>query len=187
MKQGRRAQKFTLHHWWTSVIWRMSNWRQNTKNTKVVLYSEAILWKMILTQYSLNKDHQHLKWQPPRSWISSPDCRVAMDKQQTQYQLYTQVKMEDAHKLWKNSQIGMSRTFGIRLPTTQMAQHHGLVWKTQPFLLSGICTVIIWQDCYGKGNLRKSHWNMAGRRFPNWNVSLYIVKKDYSYLCMWMT
>ena len=25
--------------------------------------------------------------QPPRSWISSPDCRVAMDKQQTQYQL----------------------------------------------------------------------------------------------------
>ena len=25
--------------------------------------------------------------QPPRSWISSPDCRVAMDKQQTQYRL----------------------------------------------------------------------------------------------------
>ena len=25
--------------------------------------------------------------QPPKSWISSPDCQVAMDKQQTQYQL----------------------------------------------------------------------------------------------------
>ena len=37
----------------------------------------------------------------PKSWISSPDCQVVMDKQQTQYQLYTQVKMEDAPKLLK--------------------------------------------------------------------------------------
>ena len=28
---------------------------------------------------------------------------------------------------------------------------------------------------------------MAGRKFPIGNVSLYIVKKDDSYLCMWMT
>ena len=28
---------------------------------------------------------------------------------------------------------------------------------------------------------------MAGRKFQIGNVSLYIVKKDYSYLCMWMT
>ena len=41
MKQGRRVQKFTLPHWWTSVIWRMPNWRQSTKNTKVELYSEV--------------------------------------------------------------------------------------------------------------------------------------------------
>ena len=43
MKQGRRAQKFILPHWWTYVIWRMMNWRQSTKNTKVELHSEAIL------------------------------------------------------------------------------------------------------------------------------------------------
>ena len=48
MKQGRTAQKFILPHWWTSVIWKMPNWRQSTKNTKVELYSEAILWKIIL-------------------------------------------------------------------------------------------------------------------------------------------
>ena len=42
-KQERRAQKFILHHWWTYVIWKMLNWRQSTKNTKVELYSEAIL------------------------------------------------------------------------------------------------------------------------------------------------
>ena len=43
MKQGRTAQKFILPHWRTSVFWRMPNWRQNTKNTKVELYSEATL------------------------------------------------------------------------------------------------------------------------------------------------
>ena len=52
--------------------------------------------------------------------------------------------------------------------------NHGPVWKTQWFLLSGICTVILWQDCYGKGNLSKSHYS-------------YTVKKGYSYLCVWMT
>ena len=41
MKQGRRAQKFMLFHWWTHVIWKMPNWRQSTKNTKVELYSKV--------------------------------------------------------------------------------------------------------------------------------------------------
>ena len=30
----RRALQFILHHKWTSVTWRMPNWRQSTKNTK---------------------------------------------------------------------------------------------------------------------------------------------------------
>ena len=44
MKQGRRAEKFISPHWWTSVIWRMSNWRQSTKNTKgrVVLRGDIV-------------------------------------------------------------------------------------------------------------------------------------------------
>ena len=65
--------------------------------------------------------------------------------------------------------------------------NHGPVWNIQSFLLSEICTVILWQDYYGKSNLRRSYWNMAGRKFQIGNVSLFIVKKDYSYLCMWMT
>ena len=66
----KRRKKYTSLHWWTSVIWRMPSWRQSTKNTKVELYSEATLWKMILalTQYSPSKDHQ-----------------VEQDKPQTQY------------------------------------------------------------------------------------------------------
>ena len=80
-KQGRRALQFILHHWWTYVIWKMLNWTKNSKNTKVELFSEVILHKTIqdLMQFSPNKDLQHFKWQPPRSWISSPDCQEVMD------------------------------------------------------------------------------------------------------------
>ena len=78
---------------------------------------------------------------------------------------YTQVKMEDAHKNIENSQIGVSRHLDSST-TTQNGLNHGPVWKTQSFLLSEICTVILWQDCYGQGNLRKSYWNTVGRRVP---------------------
>ena len=103
-KQGRRAQKFILHHWWTSVIWRMPNWRQSTKNIKVELRSEAILWKMILDlmQYSLNNDHQHLKWRQQKSWISYPACQGAQDKQ-----LMQQEKWKMLQNDWKFNEICM--------------------------------------------------------------------------------
>ena len=44
MKQGRRAQKFISPHWWTSVIWKMPNWRQSTKKYKgrVVLRGDIV-------------------------------------------------------------------------------------------------------------------------------------------------
>ena len=53
--------------------------------------------------------------------------------------------------------------------------NHDQTLKTQWFLLNEICMVILWQDYYGKGNLRKSY------------AYSYTVKKDYSYLCMGMT
>ena len=70
---------------------------------------------------------------------------------------------------------------------TQMAKNHGPVWKTQSFLLSEIFKVILWQDYYGEGNLRKLFCSTVGRRFPTGNAWSYTVKKSYSYLCMWMT
>ena len=67
---------------------------------------------------------------------------------------YTQVKMEDAHKLFKipNSECP---DIWIRL-ARHNGQNHGPVWTTQSFFLSGNCTVIFWQDYFGKGNLRSS-------------------------------
>ena len=68
----------------------------------------------------------------------------------------TQVKMEDAHKLFKKIQNRSVQTFGFVYHDTK-GPNHGPVSKTQLFLLSEICTVIPWRDCYGKGNLRKSY------------------------------
>ena len=98
---------------------------------------------------------------------------------------YTQVKMEDAHKLLKIPKSECPDIW-IRLPRHN-GQNHGPIWKTQLFLFSGICTVILWQDYYGKGNLRKSYCSTVGRRFLIGNAYSYTVKKGYSYLCMWMT
>ena len=62
--------------------------------------------------------------------------------------VFTQVKMVDAPKLLKIPKSECPDNW-IRLP-----RHKS---KTQSFLLSDICMVILWLDCYGKGNLRKSY------------------------------
>ena len=119
MKQGRRAQKFILPYWWTYVIWKVLNWRQSTKSTKVELYSEATLWKTILdlTQYSPNKDHQHLKWhgyhlQIARlRWTSSGRSN---SKNPSKNRRCSQIVL--------NSQIGMPRHLDSST-TTDMVQY----------------------------------------------------------------
>ena len=186
MKQGRRALQFILHHYWTYVIWKMLNWRQNTKNTKVELYSVVILWKTLWVLRSIHwtrifsisndsrQDHgYHLQIARLR-WTSS----------RRSINLYPSKNGRCSHYCkFQNRSV---QTFGFVYHDTN-GLNHGPAWKTQSFLLKGICMVILWQDCYAKSNLRNSYWNMAGRKFQIGNVSLYIVKKDYSYLCMWMT
>ena len=56
----------------------------------------------------------------------------------------------------ENFQNRSVQTFGFVYHDTN-GLNHGPVSKTQLFLLKGICTVILWQDYYGKGNLRKSY------------------------------
>ena len=67
----------------------------------------------------------------------------------------TQAKNGRCSQIVENSQIGVSRHFGFVYHDT-IGLNHGPVWKTQSFLLSEICMVILWQDSCGKGNLRKS-------------------------------
>ena len=96
---------------------------------------------------------------------------------------YTQVKNGRCYKIIEYSEIGIVQTFGFVYDDTD-GKNHSPVWKTQSFFLSEICTVILWQDCCGKGNLRKSHSSTVGRRFPIGNAYSYTVKKDYFYLCV---
>ena len=66
----------------------------------------------------------------------------------------TQVKIKDAPKLLK-IQYRNVQTYGFVYHDTN-GQNHGPVWKTQSFFLNEICMVILWQDCHGKDNLKKS-------------------------------
>ena len=69
---------------------------------------------------------------------------------------YTQVKMEDCSQIIENSKNRIVQTYGFVHHDTN-GPNHGPVRKTQSFFLNEICTVILWQDYYGKSNLRKSH------------------------------
>ena len=68
---------------------------------------------------------------------------------------FTQVKMEDAYKLFKKKkkQNRNAQTYGFVYHDTN-GPNHGPVWKTQSFLLNEICTFILKQGYYGKGNSR---------------------------------
>ena len=96
----------------------------------------------------------------------------------------TQVKMEDAHKLWKKFRSQNVQIFGYVYQNTN-GPSHGPVWKIQLFLLSEICTVILWQDCYGNGNLRRFCWNTVGKKFQIGNAYSLKERKDYWCLCTW--
>ena len=84
-------------------MWKMLNRRQSTKNTMVELYSEVILWKMILDlmQCSVNKVSSASQMTAAKvmdiiSRLPGCDGQAA-----DAVSAYTQVKMENAHKLLK--------------------------------------------------------------------------------------
>ena len=66
---------------------------------------------------------------------------------------YTQVQMEDGPSLLKKFQSQNVQILGYVYNDTS-GQNHVPAWKIQSFLLSEICTVILWQDCCGTGNSR---------------------------------
>ena len=82
---------------------------------------------------------------------------------------YTQVKMEDAHKLLKIPKTECPDIW-IRLPRHKWPKS----WSSMedPVVLRERSLyghmVIFWQDCYGKGNLRKSHLKHGWEKNPNW-------------------
>ena len=144
---------------------------------RVVL--ETILWKMILDlmQYSLNKDHQHLKWRQQKSWIAYQDCQGAHDKQLLQYLLISKVKMKDAPKLLKILKSECPDIW-IRPPRHKWPKSWSSMEKKSGRSSWAKCVRSSFsRTAMRKDYLRKSHWNTIGRKFPNENASWYTVKK----------
>ena len=98
---------------------------------------------------------------------------------------YTQVKMEDAHKLLKIPKSECPDIL-IRLPRHKWPKS----WSSMEDPVVPLERNLYGHPLaglYGKGNFRKSYCSTVGRRFPIGNAYSYTVKKGYSYLCMWMT
>ena len=177
IKQGRKAQKFILPHWWTSVIERMPNWTQSTKNTQVELYSEAILWKMILVLMQFNRT-RIISISNDSSKSQGYHLQTARVRKTSSWRSvcwHPGKKGKMLQNYWKFPNRNV-QTFGFVYHDTK-SQNHGPVWKTQSFLLSEICMVILWQDCYVKGNLSNVYSSTVGRRFPIGNAYSYTVRR----------
>ena len=69
---------------------------------------------------------------------------------------HTQVKMEDASKLLKIPRSECP-VIWIRLPRHKWPKSWSNMEDPVVPLARNIFLVILWQDCYGKGNLRKSY------------------------------
>ena len=99
---------------------------------------------------------------------------------------YTQVKMEDAHKLLKIRKSECPDIW-IRLPRHKwpksLSSMEDPVVLLERNLYGHPLAGLFWERQFEKILFK----HMAGRKFQIGNVSLYNVKKDYSYLCLWMT
>ena len=186
MKQGRRAQKFISPHWWTCGIWKMRNWSQSTKNLKGRVVLRGDILKDDSGSYAVFTEQRSAS-QMTAAKVMDIITRLPVCAGQAAdaVSAKTQVKMEDAPKLLKNPKSECPDIW-IRLPRHKWPKSWSR--KEDP-------VVPLERNLYGhplagllrESNLRKSYWNMAGRKSQIGNVSLYIVEKDYSYLCMWMT
>ena len=78
--------------------------------------------------------------------------------------------MKDASTLFKIFKVRMSRYLDTSTEA-QMAQIMVQYGRPSRFFSKGICTVVLWQDYYGKGNLRKFCWITVGKSFQLWMFS----------------
>ena len=164
MNQGRRAQKFILPHWWTCVICRIGGKAPKIQRSSCTPRRHCGRWFWILCSLHWTRIISISNDGSKGHGYHIQTARMRRTSSWRSICLHSG-KFGRCSQLTENFQIGMSTCMDSS--TT-----------TQKFL---------WQDCYGKGNLRKSYWSMAGRKFQIGNAYSYTVKKGYSYLCMWMT
>ena len=122
-----------------------------------------------LMRYSLNRDHQHHKWQDRKSWKSYPDCQGCEGQAADAVSAYTQVIMEDAPNFLKIHKSECPDIW-IRLPRhkwhkimVQYGRSSRSSWTESP-----------WAS-FGRTVMGKAIWESPlelrfGRRFPIGNA-----------------
>ena len=169
MKQGRRAQKFMLPHWWTCHL---KNAELEAKHQKykgrAVLRGDfvkddsgvlrSIHWTRIISISNDSRQNHGCHLQITRlRWTGS---RRSTSLYPGEY--------GRCSKIIELSQSEMSRQFGFVYHDT----NHGPVWKTQSFLLNEICNGhplagLLWERQFEKV-LLKHGWE----KIPNLGMSL---------------
>ena len=187
MKQGQRAQKFILPHWWTSVIWKKLNWRQSTKSTKVELYFRVDIVKNNSGSYAVFTEQGSSAFQMTAAKIMDIISRLSgCDGQAADaVSAHTQIKMEDAHKLLKIPKSECPDIW-IRLPRhtwpKSWSSMEDPVVPLERNLYGHPLARLLWEKQFEKilltwlGENSKLGMSLC----PSW-------KRNYSYLCMWMT
>ena len=169
-------------------FWRVPNWRQSTRNTKVELYFEATLWKTIqgLMQYLPNEDHQHHKMTAAKVMDIISRLLGCAGQAADAVSAYTQVIMEDAPKLLK---IPKSECPDIWIC---------LPWHTWPKSWSSMedPVVPLERNLYGhplagllwERQFEKVLLGLGWEKVPNWERFHSLTeKKGCSCLCTWTT
>ena len=184
-KQGMKAKKWILRHWWISVIWRILSWSHNFKKTKgrVVLRGDIMKddsgsCAVFIEQGSSASKMTVAKIMEVISRL--PRCSgQAADA----ISVYTQVKMEDALSLVK---IPKSECpdFCIRLPNHKWPKSWSSMEDPVVFLEENLyghfLAGLLRERQFGKVLLKK-----VGRNFQIRNVYSLTERKAYSCLCMW--
>ena len=185
IKQGRRAQKFILPHWWTSVIWRMPNWRQKHQkyNRRIVLRGDIVKddsgSRAVFTEQGSSASQMTAA--KVMDIISRlPGCA---EQAADAVSAYNQVKMGDAPKLLKIPKSECPDIW-IRLPRHKWLKSsmEDAIVPLDRNLYGHPLSGLLWERHFEK-ILLKYGWE----KVSNWECLFVHRDKDYSYLCMWMT
>ena len=171
MKQGKKAKPCTSRHQWTSVISRIRSWDPNFKKYKgrVVLRGDIV--KDDAGSYAVFTEQGSSASQMTAAKVKDAIARLPGFAGQAAdtVSAYTKVKNGRCTIVIEKSKSQNVQIFGYVYQNTN-GPNRGPAWKTQSFFLSEICTVILWQDYYGKGNSRKFYWNTVGKKFQIGNA-----------------
>ena len=139
---------------------------------------------LVRMQCSLNKDHQHHRWQPQRSWTFYQGFQDVQDKQLMQLSAKTQVKMEKGAPTFLKMPKSGCPDIWTRLPKHKWTKSWSCIGRPSrsswtKFVRSSFGKTL-WERQF-----EKVLFSTVGTQFRMVNVSSLTEKKDYSYLCMW--